>query len=68
MVKEKFDRARLVAEIAHDDLAQIEVRVGIDDVVTTQTQAEGLVVAVDVGDERFAEIGQRSLPVVALDP
>ena len=68
VVKEELDRSRLVAKVAHDDLAQIKIRIGIDDVVAAQAQAEGLVVAVDVGDEGLAEIRERALPGVALYP
>ena len=68
VVKEELDRSRLVAQVAHDDFAQIEIRVGVDDVIAPQTQAESLVVAVHVRDERLAKIGQRALPGVAFDP
>ena len=52
MVKEEFDVARLGPEIPHHDLAQTDVRVGIDDVVAAQSQAQILIDAVDVGDGR----------------
>ena len=40
MVKEKLHRAGVVAEVADDDLADVDVGIGVDGVVAAQAQPE----------------------------
>ena len=68
MVKEELHGARGVAQVADDDFADVEIGIRIDDVVAAEAQPEGLVLASDVGDQRLAQVAERSLPLIALYP
>ena len=68
LVKEQFDAPRFAAQVLDDDFADVDVALGIDGVVAAQAQAEGVGMAADVGDDRLAQIGERALPAVVLDP
>ena len=68
MVEEKLHGAGVVAEVADDDLADVDVRVGVDGVVAAKAQSELGVLREDVGDDGVAQVGEVALPAVVLDP
>ena len=67
-MKEKFHIARVRSKIAHDDFSQVDVGVGVDDVVAAKADADVIVLTIDIGDQRLAKISQHALPAVGLDP
>src|SRR6185295_2386976 len=62
VVEEQLDVAGLIAQVAHHDLAHVHTIVGIDRVITTQPQSDGVVLQQHVRDQRVAEIFERPLP------
>src|SRR5260370_38379344 len=68
VVKEELDLARLGPKVSHDDFSEIDVRVGIPDVVAAQSESEAVVEAIDVGAQGLTKIGQPPLPAIALHP
>ena len=62
------DLARTIHVISHDDLAQIQVLVKVDHVVTDQAQGEIGMVQRNVRDQRAMDIIHGSLPALVVQP
>src|SRR5437868_5387794 len=67
-MKEEFQVALLRAKISYDDLAKVDVAVRIDGVVATKADADRVVLNQHIRDDRVAQIGERALPAVILNP
>ena len=67
-MEKELDRPFLVAQIAHDDFANVDVAIDVDGVIAPQAQSHLDVLARDVGDERVTQIRELFAPRRVFDP